>query len=133
MKQELIKTSNPEFFLRIATTADASLVVDFMKKLGVYQKMADEITATEPEIKRLLEEKLGEAIIGIYQGRPVGFVYFCKKPSAFTGRSGLFIDGFLIDEDLRHYGLGKIMMSFMCRHAINRKCQMLEWGLPGLE
>jgi GNAT superfamily N-acetyltransferase len=114
--------------LRIATEEDAGLVVAFMHKLGVYQKMAEAITATEAEIARLLRENLGEAVIASYLGEPVGFVYFCKKSSAFTGRAGLFIDGFLIDEDMRHKGFGKIMMGFMCRHAIERNCQMLEWG-----
>lgn len=128
MTPHSIKTKDPNFSLRIATADDASLVVDFMRKLGAYQKMADEITATEAEIRRLLKENLGEAVIGSYLGKPVGFVYFCKKSSAFTGRSGLFIDGFLIDDDLRHKGLGKIMMGFMCKHAIDRNCQMLEWG-----
>ena len=48
----------------MATAEDAGLVVDFMKKLGAYQKMADEITATTAEIERLLRENLGEAVIG---------------------------------------------------------------------
>jgi GNAT superfamily N-acetyltransferase len=126
--QQSIETKDPNFTLRVATAEDASLVVDFMRKLGAYQNMADEITATEAEIKRLLEENLGEAVIGSYLGKPVGFVYFCQKSSAFTGRSGLFIDGFLIDEGFRHKGFGKIMMGFMCKHAIDRNCQMLEWG-----
>ncbi|WP_205389803.1 GNAT family N-acetyltransferase [Sulfitobacter sp. SK011] len=90
--------------------------------------MADEITATTAEIERLLRENLGEAVIGYYSGKPAGFVYSCKKSSAFTGRSGLFIDGFLIDDDVRHKGLGKIMMAYMCKYAIERNCQMLEWG-----
>ncbi len=128
MIKQSIETKDPDFSLRVATAKDAGLIVDFMRKLGAYQNMADEITATEAGIRRLLEENLGEAIIGTYLGKPVGFVYFCKKSSAFTGRSGLFIDGFLIDEDLRHKGLGKIMISFMCKHAIDRNCQMLEWG-----
>lgn len=128
MKQKIIETKDPNFSLRIATAEDAGLVVDFMRKLGAYQEMADEITATEAEIGRLLRENLGEAVIGTYLGKSVGFVYFCKKSSAFTGRSGLFIDGFLVNEDLRYKGFGKIMMSFMCRHAMDRNCQMLEWG-----
>jgi GNAT superfamily N-acetyltransferase len=125
---ENIATKDPNFFLRFAVPDDASLIVDYMRKLGAFQKMADEITATEAQIRRLLDEKWGEALIATYKDENVGFVYFCEKSSAFTGRSGLYIDGFLVDEKLRGKGLGKIMMQFMCQLGLDRKCEMLEWG-----
>ncbi|MBB3994953.1 ribosomal protein S18 acetylase RimI-like enzyme [Sulfitobacter undariae] len=124
-----VTTPNPEFKIRHATPEDAELVVTYMKKLGVYQKMADKITATAPQIKRLLEQNLGEAIFGTYKGEITGFAYFCDKSSAFTGRSGLYIDGFLIDSDLRHQGFGKIMMGYLCTLATARRCEFLEWGV----
>ena len=124
-----IKTSNPDFFIQHASSDDADLIVHYMKKLGTYQKMADKITATAPQIKRLLNENLGEALFGVYKGEIVGFAYYCMTSSAFTGRSGLYIDGFLIDAQLRHQGLGKIIMGYLCKLALDRNCQMLEWGV----
>lgn len=124
-----IKTCNPDFLIQHASADDAELVVHYMKKLGVYQKMADKITATVPEIRRLIEEKLGEALFGFHNGEVVGFAYFCQKSSAFTGRSGLYIDGFLIDAHMRDKGLGKIIMGYLCNLALERDCQMLEWGV----
>lgn len=124
-----IKTSNPDFVIQHASSDDAELVVHYMKKLGAYQKMADKITATAPQIKRLLDERLGEAIFGFYKGEIAGFAYYCQKSSAFTGRSGLYIDGFLIDAKLRRQGLGKIIMGYLCKLALERNCQMLEWGV----
>ena len=90
--------------------------------------MADKITATEEGIRQLLADKKGEAVFGIYDGEPVGFVYFCQTSSAFTGQSGLYIDGFLVNRSMRFKGLGKIMMAFMSRLALDRGCQRLEWG-----
>ena len=124
-----IKTPNPNFTLRHASPGDAKLVVDYMKKLGAYQKMADKITATEPKIRRLLNEKLGEALFGYYNEEIVGFAYFCQKSSAFTGRSGLYIDGFLVDSEVRHKGFGKIIIGYLCSLALQRNCQMMEWGV----
>lgn len=124
-----IKTPNPDFLIRHAISEDAELVVEYMKKLGAYQKMADKITATSPQIKRLLDEKLGEAIFGYYKGNITGFAYFCEKSSAFTGRSGLYIDGFLVDSEVRHQGFGKIIMGYLCSLALERGCQFLEWGV----
>ena len=124
----LIPTRDPQFFLRFATPDDAGEVVRFMKQLGAYQKMADKITATEAGIRKLLADNRGEAVFGLYGGEPVGFVYFCQTSSAFTGQTGLYIDGFLVDDAMRFKGLGKIMMAFMARLALERGCQRLEWG-----
>ncbi|MEI8168068.1 MAG: GNAT family N-acetyltransferase [Rhodoferax sp.] len=124
----LIPTQHPQFTLRFATPDDAGLVVNFMQKLGTYQKMADKVIATEAGIRQLLIKQKGEAVFGIYAGEMVGFVYFCQTSSAFIGQSGLYIDGFLIDDALRHKGLGKIMMAFMSKLALERGCQRLEWG-----
>ena len=124
----LIPTQDPQFTLRFATPDDAAWVVHFMQKLGSYQKMADKVIATEAGIRTLLAEQKGEAVFGLYDGEMVGLVYFCQTSSAFIGQSGLYIDGFLVDETLRHKGLGRIMMAFMSRLALERGCQRLEWG-----
>lgn len=121
-------TYDADFKIRHATENDAALVVEYMHKLGAYQKMADEITATELQIKQLLAENRGEAVFGIFKGEVVGFAYFCMKSSAFTGRAGLYIDGFLVDAEIRHKGFGKIIMGYLCKLALQRNCQMLEWG-----
>jgi hypothetical protein len=81
-----IATQLPEFTLRRATVADAALLLDFMRKLGAYQKMADQITATEASLHRLLADHRGEAIFGMMGGKAVSFMFFCQNASAFTGR-----------------------------------------------
>ena len=123
-----ILTKDPRFLLRLAEPDDAALVVDFMKKLGTYQKMADKVTATTEGIRLLLVHKKGEAVFGLYDGQPVGFVYFCQTSSAFTGQSGVYIDAFLVDDAMRAKGLGKTMMAFLSKLALDRGCQRLEWG-----
>ncbi len=124
----LITTQDPHFSLRFATPDDAQHVVDFMKKLGAYQKMLEKITATEASIRKLLTEGRGEAVFGSYDGQIVAFMYFCQTSSAFTGQQGLYIDGFLVDDCMRGKGLGTIMMAFMSKLALERGCQRLEWG-----
>jgi GNAT superfamily N-acetyltransferase len=123
-----IATLDPRFSLRFATPDDAGLVLGFMKKLGAYQRMEDKISATEDGLRKLLAGQKGEAVFGLYDGEPVGFIYFCQTSSAFIGQSGLYIDGFLLDEAMRFKGLGKIMMAFMSRLALERGCARLEWG-----
>lgn len=123
-----IETRNPRFVLRKAAVSDAALVLAFMHKLGAYQQMADQITASQASIEKLLAQKQGEAVFGYHDGEPVAFIFFNQTSSAFTGRAGLFIDGFLVDAAMRGRGLGRIMMDYMAKEALARDCQMLEWG-----
>lgn len=123
-----INTKDSNFKLRFATPDDAGLVVEYMKKLGEYQKMLDKITATEEGIFKLLAEKKGEAVIGEYDGKTVAFMYFYHNSSAFIGQTGIYIDAFYVEESMRSKGIGKIMMSFISKLALERGCQRLEWG-----
>ena len=125
---KLIKTKDPNFTLNSATPHDAGLVLSFMRKLGSYQKMADKIVATEDGLRSLLAANKGEAIFGNYGGETVAFAYFCQTSSAFIGQSSLYIDGFFVDESMRFKGLGKIMMAYLSKLAVERGCKRLEWA-----
>ena len=123
-----ITTQDKKFILRIATFEDAELIVTFMKKLGKFQKMKDSISATPEDIKKLLSQKLGEAVFGYYKGTLVSFAYFYKKSSAFTGKSGIYIDGFFIDDSMRGKGLGTIMFQFLSKYCVDNGSEFLEWA-----
>lgn len=124
---EIIKTKDPRFTLRFATPDDASLMVELMRKLGSYQKMRDKVTITEEDVKKLLSEKKGETIFGDYDGKTVALAYFYHSSSAFTGKTGMYLDSLYIEENMRGTGLGKIMMAFLAKLAVERGCQRLEW------
>jgi len=124
----LIVTKNQRFNIRFAQPQEAGLVVDYMRKLGTYQKMRDKIIAEEEEMEKILSEKRGESVFGEYDGKTIAFAYFYNNSSAFIGQRGMFIDGFYVDEEVRDKGLGKIMMAFLSDLAIRRGCKRLEWG-----
>jgi len=123
-----IPTKNSKFYLRMAKPEDSELIVNFMKKLGKFQKMEESIIVTPKRIKKLLMEQLGEAVFGYYENNIVSFAYFYKKSSAFTGRSGIYIDGFLVDDSMRGKGLGTIMFQFLSKYSVDNDCELLEWG-----
>lgn len=122
-----IPTKNPDFSLQMATPKDAQLIVSFIKKLAKYQKMEDLVISTPKSIEKLLKEKLGEAIFGIYKGDIIAFAYFHQKSSAFTGRKGLYIDAFFVDDCVRGKGLGKIIFQYLTKYSQDIACEYLEW------
>jgi GNAT superfamily N-acetyltransferase len=114
--------------IRHATSQDAALVLTYVHRLGLYQKMSDKVIATEAQIKRLLENGLGEAIIATHQDESAGFAFFSLKSSPFTGRACLYIDCFYVDGHVRESGFGKTLMGYLCQYGLERGCEMLEWG-----
>lgn len=113
--------------IKKATIEDAELLVEYMQKLGTYQKMRESIVITAEKARDLLERGAGEAIFGCLNDKPVSFIYYYENSSAFIGERGLYIDGFYIEEELRGHGFGKQMMKYMAKEAIDRGCKRLEW------
>lgn len=113
--------------LRPAQENDAKLIVDFMKKLGNFQKMPASITVTPENMAKLLRDKDGEAVLAFEEDTPIAFAYFCKHSSAFIGRTSLYIDAFYIEEEYRKKGIGKKIMQYLAQICKERNYARMEW------
>jgi len=124
----MINTQLPDLTLRFAEPRDVSLILEFIKELAEYEKMLDEVTATEDVIREsLFERKTAEVIIGEYHNKPVCFALFFHNFSTFLGRPGLYLEDLFVKPEMRGKGIGKILLSFLAKLAVERKCGRLEW------
>ena len=114
--------------IRFVSAHEASLVVEFMQKLGEFQKMSSSILVTQDEMQNLLEKGYAEAIFLEYDGEIKGFAFFCKHASAFIGKQVLYIDALYVDEEIRGKGAGLFMMSFLAKISLEKKCDRMEWA-----
>lgn len=125
---KLIDTKLSDFKLRFAEISDVSLILRFIKELAEYEKMLDEVVATEEVLKEFLfEKKLAEVIIGEFQDKPVSFALFFHNFSTFLGRPGIYLEDLFVKPEMRGKGFGKIMLSFLAKLAVERKCGRMEW------
>ncbi len=123
-----IDTGLEGFKLRFAEEKDTALILDFIKELAEYEKMLDLVVATEDILREsLFEKKAAEVIIGEYKGEPVGFALFFNNFSTFLGQSGIYLEDLYIKPEMRGKGMGKIMLSFLAKLALDRNCGRLEW------
>ncbi|EHQ87885.1 GNAT family N-acetyltransferase [Desulfosporosinus youngiae] len=123
-----IETSLPNFKLRFADTGDVSLILGFIRELAEYEKMLPEVVATEDVLKEsLFDRKMAEVIIGEYQEEPVAFALFFHNFSTFLGRPGIYLEDLYVKPKMRGNGMGKIILSYLAKLAIDRKCGRLEW------
>ncbi len=120
--------SDKELKIRFAKKEDTGILLDFIKRLAVYEKRSGSVTATEEDIKRtIFEKKIAEAVIAEYEGAPAGFAIFFYNFSTFMGKPGIYIEDLFVNEELRGRGVGKAIFSFLADLAVRRDCAMLEW------
>lgn len=124
-----INTILDGFQLRFAEKKDVPLILKFIRELAEYEKMSDVVIATEEGLMdSLFKRKMAEVIIGEYNNQPVAFALFFHNFSTFLGRPGIYLEDLYVKPDMRGMGIGKVMLSFLAKLAIDRKCGRLEWS-----
>lgn len=127
-RHDLINTQMKDFKLRFAEVKDIPLILRFIKELADYEKMLPEVVATEEVLtESLFQRKMAEVIIGEFKNRPVSFALFFHNFSTFLGRPGLYLEDLYVKPEMRGNGIGKIILSFLAKLAIERKCGRMEW------
>jgi GNAT superfamily N-acetyltransferase len=121
-------TSEENFKIRFATVEDVPLILRFIKDLADYEKLLHEVVATEDILRiSLFEKKQAEVIIGEYMGKPIGFALFFHNFSTFFGKSNLYLEDLFVKPEVRGKGLGKILLAFLGKIAVDRECARLDW------
>jgi len=120
-----------DFEIRPAADGDTSLVLSFIKKLAVYEKLAHKVTATEEVLRETLfgERRYAEVIIGYHRGEPVGFALFFHNYSTFLGKPGIYLEDLYVDEEHRGKGFGKALLVYLAKLTKERDCGRLEWSV----
>ncbi len=125
---EYYETSVEGFRLRKAEEKDAGLILDFIKKIATYEKMADAVVATEEDIyDSVFVKKYCEVLIGELDGKPVGFALYYFSFSTFLGKSNLYVEDIFFDSEVRGKGLGSAAFSCLAKIAEEHDCGRMEW------
>ena len=123
--------NNPSFEIRPATEADLTAILAFIRKLADYERLSQEVVATEELLRETLfgNQRTAEVAIGCLETKPIGFVLFFHNYSTFLGRPGLYIEDLFVDEVYRRRGYGRRLLLHVARLANERGCGRLEWSV----
>ena len=114
--------------IRPARPEEAGLVLEFIKKLAVYEKCADEVVADEATLYHsLFVEKSAEVVFAEEGSAIVGFALFFHNFSTFVGRKGLYLEDLFILPEKRGLGYGKALLKYLAKLAVERNCGRMEW------
>lgn len=113
---------------RFARRADVPLILRFIRDLARYEKMEDQVVATEDLLGEwLFEKQKAEVIFAMAKGREVGFALFFHNFSTFLGRAGVYLEDLYVLPECRGKGYGKAILRELARIAVARGCGRLEW------
>ncbi len=117
-----------KFDFRFAEEKDAALILQFIKELSAYEKMLDDVVATEELLKEWIFEKgKAEVIFALEDGEEVGFALFFHNFSTFLGRAGIYLEDLFVKPEHRGKGYGKGLLKKLAQIAVERGCGRLEW------
>ena len=107
------------------------LILMFIKELAEYEKMSDEVVATEKMLHDSLfgENKSCEVVVGFYNDEPVGFALYFHNYSTFLSRPGLYLEDLYVKPEMRGNGFGKALLHYLAALANKRGCGRMEWSV----
>lgn len=120
-------TRNP--VLRPAVPADVPEVLRLIRALAESERLLDEVTVTESELREALFGPLPRihAIIAEIDGGPVGLALFYYTFNTFKLRSNIFLEDLFVDPAHRGTGIGLALMRYLAQQAVTENCGVIEW------
>jgi len=121
----------PAVILRPATRADIPQILDFIRGLAEYEKLAHEAVATPALLETHLfgERPVAEVVIAEADGVPAGFALFFHSFSTFLGQPGLYLEDLFVLPSHRGLGIGRRLMVHLAQVAVARGCGRFEWSV----
>jgi len=122
---------NQFLVIRPAVRGDSGLILEFIRGLAEYEKLAHEVVATEEILERTLfdDNPVAEVIIAEWDGKPAGFALFFPNYSTFLARPGIYLEDLFVHPEFRGKGIGKSLLACLARMAVERSCGRLDWSV----
>jgi GNAT superfamily N-acetyltransferase len=117
--------------IRRAEAHEVPLVLQFIRDLAQYEKLSHEVVATEATLRETLfgPSPYAEVVFACLDDQPVGFALFFHNYSTFLGQPGIFLEDLFVRPSARGHGVGKELLQWLARTALERKCGRLEWNV----
>ena len=114
---------------RFADENDCSLILNFIRMLADYEKMSDQVVATEELLREwIFKKRKAEVVFACEDGKEIGFALFFHNFSTFLGRAGIYLEDLFVLPECRGRGCGKALLKELARITVERGCGRLEWS-----
>ncbi|HEY7836441.1 MAG TPA: GNAT family N-acetyltransferase [Solirubrobacteraceae bacterium] len=119
--------------VRAATPADVGLLMTMIGELAEYERLADQVRATEQLLDRALfgEVPSAEALIAERPGppaQPIGYALYFRTFSTFLAIQGIWLEDLYVRPEHRKGGAGKALLAAVAARLREGGGERLEWA-----
>jgi GNAT superfamily N-acetyltransferase len=116
--------------IRQARPDDVPLLLALFRELAEYERLRDELQATEELLERALfsERPAAEALLAERGGAPVGYALFYPTFSTFLAIQGVWLEDLFVRPAHRKSGAGRALLAAVAARARERGAERLEWS-----
>lgn len=132
-------TPAPPVRIERAAEEHIPLVLNFIRKLAEYEKLAHEVAITEAALHDALFGKnpIAEALVAFAGAEPAGYALYFQTFSTFRGRSGIYLEDLFVEPEHRRLGIGTTLLAEVAKIAYERGGQLnwsvLKWNQPAID
>lgn len=124
------------FSIRQATEQDIPAIHDLVVELAVYEKAADQVSATVEDYVKDFSENHFECIVAVYEKEIIGIMLYYNTYSTWKGKM-IYLEDFVIKEAYRHKGIGQQLFDEFLKICKGKgakmaKWQVLDWNIPAI-
>lgn len=124
-----IQTNIDNLRLKKAKIEDTGLILELIKEIATYEKMIDQVVATEESLKEsIFNKKEAEVLLVELNKEVIGYVLYFFNYSTFIGREGFYLEDIYIKEQYRKNGYGKAIFKVLGKIAYENGCERMEWA-----
>ena len=115
------------------------MIFALVKELADYEKLSDEVDASEEQIAAALFSDGPRLFCDIaeWNGDPAGFAVWFLNFSTFRGRHGIYVEDIFVRPAYRGRGIGNALMQGLARRCVEQgyaRCEwaVLDWNAPSI-
>jgi GNAT superfamily N-acetyltransferase len=116
--------------IREARPDDVPLLLALFRELAAYERLQDQLHATEELLERALfsERPAAEALVAERDADPVGYALFYPTFSTFLAIQGVWLEDLFVRPGHRKSGAGRALLAAVAARARERGAERLEWS-----
>ena len=117
--------------IRSARAGEAGLVLALVRELAVYEKLLDEVDATEAMLDAAIFGPSPRLFCEIaeWDREAVGLALWFPNFSSFRGRSGIHLEDIFVRPAFRGRGIGQALLRRLARRCVAEGWTRLEWAV----
>jgi|SRR6185312_2954448 len=121
----------PGIRIAAATEGDTPVILEMIRGLAEYERLAHICSATEEQLRRTLfgAKPAAEVLIAREDDAAIGFALFFPNYSTFLAQPGLYLEDLFVKPHARGRGAGLALFRALAKIAFERGCGRLEWAV----